>query len=377
VAEGAIILVETERVAAVDPGTGEPLWEVVRREGPAGPPAIAGNLVVFAEGRGADASISAVRLKDGERAWSTSLRAPTLGGPAVDSGQVFVGTVDGRVLSLGSAEGTRTWEYRATGRVDTSPAVGGGSVFFAAEDFSSGMATLYALEGKTGREQWRFSPSGPAVGVSSVSFRDRTAVLGMGDFLIHALDSVTGAERWRARARAPFPALLVPAAGDQLVLGDRAGHLYGVEGDSGKLAWLFRLPGDLVDASPIIAGDAAVVGDGGGQASAIDLRTGLLVWKRTVGGGPVGAIASDGERLYVAVQGRNGRLLALEHDPAGRLLAEHSPTELFLGRALLNFAVAAVALGAALLLGVSGLVRRASLRGAGMGGDGETGARAP
>jgi len=377
VAAGAVILIETERVVAVQPATGDRLWDVDRDEGPAGPAAIAGNLVIFAEGRGAEASISAVRLEDGEPAWRTSTRAPAVGGPAVDSERVFVGTADGRVLSLAADEGTQRWEYRATGRVDTSPAVEGGAVYLAAEDLSSGVATVYALDAATGREEWRFSPSGPALGVTSVSVRDRTAVVGMGDFMIHGLDAATGAERWKTRARAPFTSRLVPAAGNPLVVGDGAGHLYGVEGRSGKLEWVFRVPGDLVDASPIVAGGAAVVGDSGGQVSAIDPRTGLLVWKRTVGGAPVGAIASDGERIYVAVQGRGGRLVALEHDPGGQLLEEHSPTELFLGRALLNFAVASLVLGAALVLGFRALMNRAEVPGADPGAADDTGGRGP
>jgi outer membrane protein assembly factor BamB len=358
VADGAVILVEAERVVAVEPGTGEPLWDADRDEGPGGPAAVAGDLVIFAEGRGAEAAISAVRLEDGEPAWTTTTRSPVLGGPAVHSEVVFVGTADGRVISLAADEGTRRWEYRVTGRADTSPAVQGDTVYVAAEDLTSGVATVYALDAATGRERWRFSPSGPAIGVTSVSVQEGTAVVGMGDFMIRGLHPSNGAERWRTRARAPFTAWLVPVAGDALVVGDGAGHLYGVEGGSGKLEWTFRVPGDLVEASPIVAGGAAVVGDGGGQVSAIDLRTGLLVWKRTIGGAPVGAIASDGERLYMAVQGRGGRLVALEHDRRGRLLAEHSPTELFLGRALLNFAVAALVLGAALTVGFRALINR-------------------
>jgi len=351
VAGDVVVLVEAERVLAVDRATGRSVWEADREAGPGGPPAVAGDLVIFAEGTGPEAAISAARLEDGEPAWRVPIRAPSLGGPAVAEGRIYVGTSDGRVIALAADEGTRAWEYRATGRVDTSPAVADGLVYVAAEDFSSGVATVYALDAATGRERWRFPPSGPAVGVSSVSVAEGTAFVGLGDFMIHAFDAVTGAERWRTRARAPFSARLVPASsGDEVVVGDRAGHLYQLDAGSGELEWLFRFPGDLVDASPIVAGGAAVVGDGLGQASAIDARSGLLVWKRVVGAGPIGAIASDGERLYLTVQGRTGRLLALEHDPDGRLLAEPSPTTLFVGRALLNFAFAALALGAALFL---------------------------
>lgn len=350
VAGDAVILVGADKVVAVERATGRSLWDTDRDAGPGGSAAVSGDLVVFAEGRGREAAISAVRLEDGEPVWSVATRAPSLGGLAIADGRVYAGTADGRVLALAADGGTRAWEYRATGRVDNSPAVADGLVYAVGEDFTSGVATVYALDGGTGRERWRFSPSGPGIGVSSVSVAADTAFVGLGDFAVHALDAVTGAERWTSRARAPFSARLVPAAGDEVILGDRAGHLYGLEPGSGERDWIFRFPGDLVDASPVLAGGAAVVGDGVGQASAIDLRSGLLVWKRVVGPGPVSAIASDGERLYLAVQGRSGRLVALEHDPEGDLLAEPSPTTLFLGRALLNFAVAALVLGGAMIL---------------------------
>jgi outer membrane protein assembly factor BamB len=344
-----LIVVDADRVVTVERATGRLVWEADREAGPAGPGALAGNLVIFSEGKGRDAAISAIRLEDGEPAWSVPTGARSLGGPAIEGGRVFVGTSDGRVLAFTANEGSRLWEYRATGRVDTSPAVADGLVYVVGEDLSSGAATMYALDADTGRERWRFSPSGPGVRVSSISVAEGTAFVGLGDFMVHAFDAAAGAERWQTPVRVPFSSRLVPAVGDRVVLGDLAGNLYGLEAGSGELAWMFRVPGDLVLASPILAGDWAVVGDGGGQASAIDLSSGLLVWKRDVGVGPVGPIASDGERLYLAVLGPRGRLVALEHDPQGSLLAEPSPTTLFVGRGLLNFAIAASALGAALI----------------------------
>jgi hypothetical protein len=49
------------------------------------------------------------------------------------------------------------------------------------------------------------------------------------------------------------------------------------------------------------------------------------------------------------VVGRRGGLHSLVHDPRGRLVDEESPTTLDIGRALLNFAAAAVALTVLLL----------------------------
>jgi outer membrane protein assembly factor BamB len=355
VAATAIVVVESERVAALDRETGRPVWETARDTGPAGPPVVTEGLVIYAEGRGDEAGISAVRLEDGDAAWSVKTDAPVVGGLAVLEGRVYAGTAGGQVLSLSVEDGGLAWEHKVTGRADSAPAVMAESVYVTSEDFETGVATLSALDRETGQERWQFTPSGPALGVSSVSLGGELAIAGMGDFRVYGFEGATGRERWHAQARAPFSARLVPAvatAGSDpaVVVGDRAGHLYRLEPGSGELLWTFRVPGTLLDSSPLIAGEAAVVGDDSGQASAIDLSSGLLVWKRALGTAPVGAAASDGERLYFAVQGRGGRVVALEHDPSGALLAEPSPTTLFLGRALLNFAIAAAALGLILVV---------------------------
>lgn len=362
VAARAIIVIEAEGVIALDRDTGRPIWERNRHAVPAGPPVVAEGLAIYAGGRGDDAAISALRLEDGDAVWSQNTGAPVVGGLTVLDGQLYAGTAGGRVLSLSLEDGEVVWEHRVTGRADTSPAVTADTVYVTSEDFSTGVATLSALDRETGEERWLFTPSGPALGVSSVSFGGGLAIAGMGDFMVHAFDGATGRERWIAQARAPFSARLVPAVATvgsdpAVVLGDRAGHVYRLDPGSGELVWTFRVPGTILDSSPVIAGDAAVVGDDSGQASAIDLSSGLLVWKRALGSAPVGAVASDGERLYLAVQGRGGRVVALEHDPAGRLLAEPSPTTLFLGRALLNFAIAAAVL-ALVLVALARLARR-------------------
>ncbi|HEX2025465.1 MAG TPA: PQQ-binding-like beta-propeller repeat protein, partial [Actinomycetota bacterium] len=80
-------------------------------------------------------------------------------------------------------------------------------------------------------------------------------------------------------------------------------------------------------------------------------RSGTRAWRADVAAGPLAPAAADGDRLYVASLSAEGELVALEHDPGVRRLAEVSETVLRPGQALLNFAVAFVA-ASAVILGV-------------------------
>jgi outer membrane protein assembly factor BamB len=270
-----------------------------------------------------------------------------VGGVTVQDGLAYVGGRDGSVRALNLDSGEEEWSFDASGRVETPPAVDAGIVLVVAEGFKTGRATVHAVDVRTGEQKWSFSPEGIALGASAVAVGEDLAVFGLGDLKVHALELNTGRERWSVRSRAPFSARMVPAFGDDVLIGDRVGHLYRLDATSGLEAWVFRVTGSFLTGSPVEIGTTAVVGDASGQVSAIDLDSGHLVWKEKVSRRPVPGIAVGSGRIFVSSM--DGSVLALEHDPGGVLLDEPSPTTLFVGRAALNFAVAFASLMVALV----------------------------
>jgi eukaryotic-like serine/threonine-protein kinase len=343
VAEGSVVGLSTE--------TGEIQWEVRRLPAPPGPAAIEAERVVYAEGKGADGAVTAVSLNEGEESWRFDTTSPVVGGVTVEDGRAYVGGRDGNVHAIDIETGKEDWNFQAPGRVETPPAVAEGLVLLVSEGFKTGLATTYALDASTGKEEWAFSPERVAVGASSVTVGDDLAVFGLGDLRVHAVEFESGVERWSARSRAPFSARTVPSFDGDVLIADRLGHLYRLEAMSGEELWVFRVPGNILTGSPVITGQTALVGDSSGQVSAIDLASGHLVWKEQVSDRPIGGVAASDERIFVS--SADGSVVALEHDPAGALVDEASPTTLFVGRALLNFAIAF----AALLLGLTALFR--------------------
>jgi outer membrane protein assembly factor BamB len=343
-----VVAVTDEQVVALFAETGDVRWEVAREPGPAGPAAIDGERVVYAEGAGRGGAVVAVSLEDGEEAWRLDTESPVVGGVTVADDLAFIGGRDGTVRAIDLDSGDERWSFDASGRVETPAAMADGLVVFVAEAFKTGRATAYALDATTGEEEWSFSPEDVALGASPAAVGDDLVVFGLGDLRVRALELDTGRERWSARSRAPFSARAAPAFAGDVLIGDRVGHLYRFDPASGEEGWVFRVPGSFLAGSPVVIGTFVVVGDWSGQVSAIDMETGHLVWKDATSEGAILGIAAAGERILVS--SADGSVKALEHDPRGALLDEASPTTLFVGRAVLNFVAAVVPLMLVLLL---------------------------
>ncbi len=352
-----VVVVAEESVVALDPATGEELWPVERARGPAGPAVLVGDLVVFGEGSGDEAEAVAVAREDGEERWRVNTGSPFPGGATAADGRIFLGTRAGELLALEAEDGSVAWRFDVEGRIEGPPAVAGGRVFVAANDPDGRRGSAYAVDADTGEREWRFEVEGSSatelatgrtIGWSAVSAGDGLVFLGAGDQQVRALDAEDRREEWSAAARAPFGPGQVPALPGDLVIADFIGDVYRLDRETGEELWIFRVPGILATGSQAVVGGAVVVGDESGQVSAIDLESGLLVWKRDLGEARIDAVAADSDRVYVASRG--GAVVALEHDPQGVLLEESSPTTLFPGVALLNYAAAFAIVMAALLL---------------------------
>lgn len=379
VARDAVVVVAARGVVALDPATGEVLWEMDRSEGPAGTPAVVGELVVHASGSESSGALVARNLEDGIEAWRAFVDGSVPGGLVASGGLVYAATTEGTVVAVEAGTGEERWRSEVEGRIEATPAVAGGLVLVASENRQTGVTTLYALDAERGPGDgpatWRFSPPNPSAPASAPASAGRRAFLATSDGAVRAVDLETGEEAWAAELRATVSDRQVPAAGSVLVVADRL-HVYGLDANGGGERWVFRLAdlralpdgrtNTLGASSPAVSEGAAVIGDASGVLSAVDLGSGRRVWIGDIGPGPVGAVAVGSEHIFAASLGPEGSVVGLERDPDGALLDEVSPTTLFPLQALLNFLVALVAVGVPLLvLSRLALRRRAAPSGKG------------
>jgi outer membrane protein assembly factor BamB len=361
VSEDVVMAVTREGVLGLNPEDGTVLWERGRSPGSAGVPAISGDLVLHARGDGVSGQLVARQETTGDLVWQATLGSTPVGGPTVAGGMAIVGTVAGQVMALDLDDGEVVWSFDTAGAVTGPPAVADQVVVASAYRGSSLERAVYALDLSTGGDDgplWQVppelvgAPTAPAIGEGRV-------YVGTSDLNVTAVDLAEGNELWIARSLRGFGSRQVPAAGDALVLADQA-HVFRLDPATGEELWTFRLSdllplGDgqfntLLASSPAVSGETVLMGSGDGTLSAIDLDSGNRVWQQDLGSGAVGPVAVGAELIYAVTLGEGGSVVALEHDPEGKLTDEVSQTVLFLHRALLNFAAAAAALGAALLL---------------------------
>jgi outer membrane protein assembly factor BamB len=375
VAGEALIVVAAQGVTALDPATGDPLWEADRTEGPAGAPALAGDLVVHASGSGSGTAVVARAIEDGAEAWRAFVDADVPGGLVVADGLVYAATAAGEVVALEPDTGEERWRSQVEGRLEATPAVAEGLVLVAGEERQTGVVTVFALDAATGgRPRWRFSTPGPALPASAPASVEGRAYVATSEGVLRALDLDEGAQVWEAELRAAVSARQIVAASEPLVVADRL-HLYGIGPGDGEERWTFLLAdlralddgrrNTLSPSSPAVIGGTAVIGDTSGLLSAVDVGTGRRIWREDLGPGPLAGVAVGDDLVFATTLGEDGSVIGLEHDPDGALLDEASPTEVFPLRAILNFVIAAAAVGA-VAFGLS----RVLLRSVSNGGDG-------
>ena len=357
-----VLVLAQGAVLALDAADGRVLWQQPRGSGPAGAAAIAGETVVHASGGGTEARLLARRLKDGAEVWSAEIGQDLLADLVVSDDLLVASGREGLLVGVDPETGEERWRFEAPGDLETTPMIAGETVVAVASESAS--STVFAVNAAEPGDAPLWEVPLPAL-ATPPTLSGNSLVVGVGDGRVLAIDVTGGEERWATSSRGPFGEEQMPAGGDGVVLADLA-HLSRLDGETGEELWTYLLADlrslgetylTLERSAPTLVGGAAVIGDAAGTMSAVDLESGRLVWRGDLGEGELSAIAADGQRLFVIGYGEEGRVVALEHDPEGALLDEISPTVLFPGTAILNFAVAAIAVGL-VTFGLFGFVLR-------------------
>lgn len=196
------------------------------------------------------------------------------------------------------------------------PVVGGGLVYVSTEVPGSSDGHVFALDARTGVEQWRFATDVAKVG--PVALSGGAVYLSTGDVV--ALDAVTGEVRWRqAVAGAGFV-----AAGTDVVVASTPTGLAALDPVTGGPRWELAMPA-LSAGPPSVATDVVVSDDGAGNLVGLDPATGAARWRSPVSrvlhapvvGGNLAVVATTGG--VVAVDARSGER-HWQRDRAGEIL---------------------------------------------------------
>jgi outer membrane protein assembly factor BamB len=171
--------------------------------------------------------------------------------PAVslDGTTVYVGCQDDGLYAIDAATGTKRWEIRAGGDVDSAPAVGAdGTIYVGSDD-----KKLYAIA-PGGGLRWAVITGG-AIRSSPAIGGDGTVYVGSGDGNLYAVRP-GGVVAWTFRAADRILGSPVIDAAGTVLVGSQDDRLYALFAD-GKLAWSVLLDGD-VDGTPALGSDGTI-----------------------------------------------------------------------------------------------------------------------
>lgn len=142
--------------------------------------------------------VIALDVKTGQRRWAFQTAGWILGRPVVTDSFVLIGSQDKHLYCIDKATGKEVWKFRTDSRVEASPAVGGSHVYAGSCD-----ANVYCLELATGSEVWRTPTQKRATHGGPIY---EQGFLAGHDFYIptmegtvYGMDARTGKINWRMR----------------------------------------------------------------------------------------------------------------------------------------------------------------------------------
>lgn len=219
--------------------------------------------------------------------WRTNVSGSVWAGLAHDAATktLFVATDAGIVHAL-DEQGSERWRFETGKPIKAQPAVIADALFVASDS-----GYLYKLDKQSGRELWRAKVdegSPPRIPVnepktrwdrygSSIVADETRAYVASRDNHLYALDLKTGAQQWRFASK--DLATATPAVhGANVLFASFDGQIYALERDSGKLVWQYDahqpITGDVV-----VSGDRVFVGSRSYDLLALDARNGRELWK--------------------------------------------------------------------------------------------------
>lgn len=192
---------------------------------------------------------------------------------AIDSGRVYVTSMDGHLYVLELATGKLLWKHQASDSIKSSPAVHSGMVYYGDEG-----GVFHALDARTGEQRWTFHAD--AAIVSSANFTEGRVVFGSNDNYLYALTLKDGSLAWKVETGSYIygtPAVVPSDQGDSVASAGCDGFMRLIRVRDGKVIKKIELQA-YVGASPSVAGDRAYVGTFENQVLGLDLRAGKVLW---------------------------------------------------------------------------------------------------
>lgn len=303
-----------------------PLWTYRAKAAFWATPTLAGDLVIVGA---ADGSVHAVRLADGQPAWTHATTGPIYGEALVADARVYLVNDAGLLLALDVATGRELWHADLGGAavarqlpgieppydydyLAPKPVVADGTLYIGAAD-----GGCHALDAATGKPLWRFAAGGK-IRTDALVLPDRVIFTCL-DQHVYALDRATGKFLWRTDAGGAVTTSPVLADGN-IVVGTRGYRLTALRPADGSQAWSRFQWFSWVESTPVLADGTLYLGSSDNrQVRALAPADGRTLWSTELGGWPWARPAVAASTIFASVAGPSD--YPLKPAPVGGLCA--------------------------------------------------------
>lgn len=301
-------------VRAFDAATGRTLWTTRLGEGKSNrrrdhgarlssKPGVEGDLLVIGS---LDGRVFALSSADGSHLWTVTVSSEILAQPAISGGFVAVRANDGRLYGLDSADGSRRWIYDQpvpplTLRGSSAPQISGGIIY---SGFDNGVIT--ALQLANGEPVWsQLIALGEGrteverlADVDGRIVVDGDTVFGVGyGGKLAALTSYDGRPQWQRDLSSYSGVAVNPSV---VAVVDDEASVWLFERTSGSNLWKQDDLSWRWLSAPALVTDHAVVGDLDGYVHWLSLEDGRVVARTRLGRKPIEvAPIAVGDTVYV------------------------------------------------------------------------------
>lgn len=220
-----------------------------------------------------------------------------LSSPQLNRNSVIIGSYDHNVYCLEAATGELKWKFATRAELASSGAVHDGIYYFTGRD-----KMLYAIDCNDGSLIWKHQTSEPNVSVPTIS--GNNAFFGSSDRNLYCLDRKKGSLIWKFGAEDEVVNVTPFIVHEGVIyFGTLGNFLYAIDINSGKMIWRFPTGIYGMTRGQVLFKDLLIQPTNDGIIYAITLD-GKLKWKFQKNE-PFGAVATDGESLYVGCEDHN------------------------------------------------------------------------
>ena len=315
VSDGKLFVADQKgQVIALDQITGEALWEVQTDLPISGGLEVGFEHVFFGT---TDADVVALKLSDGDTAWTTQVSSEVLSTPRFSDGFLVVRSIDGAVNTLDAANGDELWSYirdvpALSLRGTSSPIIKSGGVI---SGYANGKLVVLRL--KDGLQIWETSVA-VARGRGALSrMVDVDSDPLAGERFIYAatfnggvvaVDVRSGQIAWRRSEMSSYKKMIADWVSIFVV--DVNNHIWSADQNDGRINWEQDGLENRQLTPPTQVGDYLLTADYEGYVHVLNTSDGVLVGRLKVSDVAIAAAAIvDDDLIYV--QDIEGEITAL------------------------------------------------------------------